>query len=144
MNASFVSRFLAFSLAFYVGSVAAIFVLTVVKWAVFFQHHSWSWLLGLMRYDVVPVALAELYRSPIMGLFFALLGARGLAPSSTIKFGMACGAFSYAIAFLFTMIRSTPGPIAQAVIALNLIECSLLGLPVALVLLSHFFAARNI
>ena len=143
MKPSFFSRFLAFSLAFYIGSVAAVFVLTIVKWAVFFQHHSISWLLSLITYDLIPVALAELLRSPIMGLFFALIGARWLARSSTIKLGIACGAFSYVIAYFFTVLRSAPGTLAQFVASLNLIEYSLLGLPVLLIVLSRFFTARN-
>jgi hypothetical protein len=144
MKTSFFSRFLAFSLAFYGGSVAAVFVLTVVKTAVFFQHHFWSWLFRCIKGDVFPIALAELFRSPIMGLLFALLGTRRLAPSSTIKFGIACGAFSYAAAFFFSILGSTRGTLAQSVTSLNLIEYSLLGLPVGLVLLSRFFTARNI
>ena len=142
MKTSFISRFLGFSLAFYVGGVAAVFVLTIVKTAVFFPVHFWRWLIEWMGADVLPVALAELFRSPIMGLLFALLGTRCLAPSSTVKFGVACGAFSYAIAYFFSILGSTHGTLAQAVTNLNLTEYTVLGLPVGLVLLSRFFTTR--
>ena len=144
MKVSFFSRFLAFSLAFYVGSVVTVFILTVVKTATFCRDDFWSWLFIWIKLEVFPVAFAELFCSPIMGLLFALLGARWLAPSSTIKFGVACGAFSYAVFYFFGILGSIGGILAQAVSSLNLIEYSLLGLPVALVLLSRFFTAKNI
>ncbi len=143
MKTSFFSRFLDFTLAFYAGSVAAVFVLTVVKTATFFPHHFWAWLLDWIRYDVFPIALAELFRSPLMGLLFALLGTRWLDRSSTIKFGLACGAFSYAVAYFFSVLGSTGGALAHVVINLNLIEYFMLGLPVAIILLSRFFSAQQ-
>ena len=144
MKTSFISRFVSFSVSFYVGSVVAIFILTVVKTATFFQHHFWSWLLDWIRFDVFPVAIAELFRSPIMGLLFALFGARWLAPSTTIKFGLVCGVFSYAVAYFFSVLGSTHGSLAQTVVDYNLIEYFLLGLPIALILLSRLFAGQNI
>ena len=110
MKTSFFSRFLGFSLAFYVGSVVAVFILTVVKTATLFPVHFWRW----------------------------------LTQSTTIKFGLACGAFSYAIAYFFTILVSMGGTLAQSVTSLNLIEYSLLGLPVVLVLLSRHFAWQNV
>ena len=142
MKPSFLARFLGFSVAFYVGSVVGVLVLTVVKTAVFFQHHFWSWILGWIKDDVFPIAVKELFRSPIMGLLFALLGARGMAPSSTLKFGAVCGAFSYATAYFFTILRST-GSLPQLYFRFNLIEYSLLGVPVLLILLSRFYSVKN-
>ena len=144
MKTSFFSRFVSFSVAFYVGSVVAVFILTIVKTATYFQHHFWPWLLSWMIGDVVPITIAELFRSPVMGLLFALLGARWLSRNTTIKFGLACGAFSYAVAYFFSVLGGNRGTLAQTVIDYNLIEYFLLGLPVGLVLLSRLFAVQNV
>ena len=138
MKTSFFSRFLAFGLAFYVGGVVATFILTVVKTASFFRHDFWSWVLACIKTDVFPIALAELFRSPILGLLFALFGTRWLDRPSTLKFGFACGAFSYAVAYFFSFLGSTGGALAQSVSDFSLIEYTLLGLPVVLVLLPRF------
>jgi hypothetical protein len=144
MKPSFVSRFLAFTVAFYVGSLVSVFILTVVKTAVFFQHHFWSWLLEWIQGDVFPVALAELFRSPLMGLLFALLGIRWLNRSAAVRFGVACGAFSYAVAYFFSIVGSTGGAMAHAVANFNLIEYFLLGLPIGLVFMARFLDGRII
>ena len=138
MKLSFLSRFLAFTVAFYAGAVGAVFILEIVKTAAFLPHGFWSWLSAGIKGNVFPIALAELFRSPVMGLLFALLGPRWLERSATIKFAVACGAFSYAIAFFFSILGSMRGSFAPLVTNHYLIECSLLGLPVGLVLLSPF------
>jgi len=121
MKTSFFSRFLGFTLAFYTGSVVTIFILTLVKTATFFQVHFWSWLFEWIKDDVFPIALAELFRSPVMGLLFALLGSRWFAPSSTIKYGVACGAFSYAVTYFFTILNGMGGILSLLVANFNLI-----------------------
>jgi hypothetical protein len=144
MKNSFFPRFLAFSGAFYGGSVITIFLLTVVKTAVFFPAHFWSWIHEWMGADVLPVALAELFRSPLMGLWFAWVGSRHFGRREIMTFGIACGAFSYAVGYFFSILSSTGGILAQSVISLNLTEYFLLGVPVGLGFLSRFFTVPNV
>jgi hypothetical protein len=144
VRTSFLFRFLVFSPAFCLGSVASVSVLTVVKTAVFFSHDFGSWLISWIEADVFPIALAELFRSPVMGLLFALLGTHWVERSSIIKFGFACGAFSYAVAYFFSVLGGTGGVVAQCVTSVNLIEYFLLGLPIALVLLSPLLVSRRV
>jgi hypothetical protein len=143
MRASFYSRFLWFTLAFYAGCVATVFFLTIVRTGIFFQVHFWTWLWAWIKGDVFPVALAELFRSPLMGLLFSFLGPSKHDRSWILKFGLACGAFSYAIADFFSVIGSSRGSHAEFVTNHNLIEYSLLGLPIAFVLLSRVINVQD-
>ncbi len=143
LRLSFVSRFCRFTVSFYIGSVGAIIFLITIQTAVFKHPGFWSWWKNAMRFDVFPVAIAELLRSPLMGLFFALLGARGLVRASVFKLVLGSGAFCYALAFFFVMLGNIPGEIAVLPGTSDLIEVSEIGLPIIVVLASRWFVAKN-
>ncbi len=144
MKTSFFSRFLTFTLAFYAANIIAIGVLTLIQAEVFFSHDFWRWLLSSIRLDVGPAALAELFRSPLMGLLFALLGPRTPDRSFIVKLAIGCGAFSYAVAFFISLAGNIPGQVAVSATTFGLIELSELGLPFAAILLARLFVPRNI
>jgi hypothetical protein len=144
MKTSFFPRFLAFSGAFYGGCVVCVFLLTVVKTATFFQHDFWLWLLSWIKGDVFPIALAELFRSPLMGLLFAWRGSRLFTRREIVTFGIACGAFSYAVGYFFSVLAGTGGALARAVDDFSLTEGAILGLPIVLILLSRFDGLRRL
>jgi len=142
-KASFLRRFGLLTLGLYLGAVLCVFVLTIVKIVCFFPYHFWHWLYYWSRYDVLPVALAELLRSPVMGLLFALLGARHLTPRGIFRFGAVCGMLAYATAHFISLLASTGRPYSTIIQDWGLIQAATLGLPVVLILLSRFLDWKN-
>jgi len=147
MNISFFRRFLVFTLSFWVGTILSVSALTffhVVSEVVFIFHsHFGGWLLDGLRYYVFPIALAEMFRSPLMGILFAWLGSSHWNQAAIIRFGIVCGAASYVVAWLLNLLGHmswSMAPYFQQPLAMYM----MLGLPVALILLSRFNAAWNL
>jgi hypothetical protein len=138
MKISFFLRFCVFTLSFWGGIVGSIFLLTAINAACFFPRHFWLWFLDGIRYDLLPVAVAEMLRSPVMGLLFAWLGSHDLSRSGIIRFGAACGAASYAVASVVNLASFASWDLASY-LRQPVAEYIILGLPIALILLSRFF-----
>ena len=143
MKLSFFPRLLVFALSFWGGTVSAIFLLTAINAACFFPRHFWPWFLDGIRFDLLPVALAEMFRSPVMGLLFAWLGSPDLSRSGMIRFGVVCGAVSYAVAGVINLASFAPWSLAPY-LRQPVAEYIILGLPVVLILLSRFFPHSQI
>ena len=137
MKTSFFPRFLTFTLSFWCGVVISVFLLTAINAASFFHGHFWLWFANGIRYNLLPVAMAEIFRSPLMGLLFALLGSRDLGRPDTIRLGSVFGAASYAIANVFTLAGFASWSLAPY-FRQPMAEYIILGLPIALILLSRF------
>ncbi|HEY0256544.1 MAG TPA: hypothetical protein VGC39_03795 [Candidatus Methylacidiphilales bacterium] len=140
MKISFWQRFLAFTLSFWGGIVVALFLLKAVNAFCFSPYHFWAWFLDEIHYDVFPVALAELFRSPIMGLLFALLGSRKFNLRALIRFGAVCGGASYIVADAFNLAGFASWNLAPYFRQPLVVEYIILGLPIVLILLSRFEA----
>ena len=143
MKSSFFLRFLLFSLAFYGGRIVVVFLLTVIKTAFFYNAHFWSALLDWIRFDVLPVAVKELFRSPVMGFQFASLGTRHLVRREIISFGAKCGISGYALAFVFSILAGKGEWLRQIISDFNLISIPLLGLPVVLILWPRIWTSKR-
>jgi hypothetical protein len=143
MKPSFFPRFLLFSVAFYAGCVVVVFLLTVVKTAVFYNLHFWSALLDWTRFDVLPVAVNEFVRSPVLGLLFAWLGSRTLNRREIMSFAAKCGILAYGLAFVFTVLATKSETLRQIISDFDLIQIGLLGLPIVLILWSRIWKSRS-
>jgi hypothetical protein len=131
-QASFFARFLAFTATFWSGAVSAFAILILIEQAFFFHGPFWPVLLGDIRGGLIPVAIAELFRSPVMGFLFAFLGRRQLNLRTVSRFGATCGALAYAGADILILSGRTDH------VQVPLTEYANLGLPVILILLSRF------
>jgi hypothetical protein len=137
MKTSFFPRFLAFSGAFWSGTLASIFLLTAINAICFFPQHFWPWFLDGIHYDLLPVAGAEMFRSPIMGLLFAWLGNPRFSLRTLMRFGAVCGASSYAVADACNLAGFASWSLAPYFRQPGA-EHIILGLPVVLIILSRF------
>ena len=131
-------RLFVFTIAFYAGAVLCVTLLTVIKTAVFFNSHFWSALLDWVRFDVLPIALTELVRSPILGLIFAAVGTRKTSLIKIRKSGATCGVITYAAGYFLTILGSDDAAIRQVISDFGLVDVALYALPVLLILLSRF------
>jgi len=139
MKPSFFPRLLSFTIAFWIGATATIFLLTLVKYVCLFHSHFSVWFFSMVRFDVFPVSLAEMIHSPFLGLLYALAGKRHPTLPAVIRFSVACGAVSYAVAEAVNL-ASFGGWSFSPWLQQPLAEHIILGLPVVLIVLSHWRA----
>lgn len=134
MKSSFFRRFATFTAGFFCGCVLCVAMLETVKTATIFSQHFWSALLLRMQYYVLPVMAAELIRAPIMGLFFALVGNRQVEIRKVANFGSVCGTLCYGVAYFLMIYGTKDRTVRQYISSYDLVQWSILGLPILLIL----------
>lgn len=142
MNLSFPWRFLLFTCAFWSGAVLSIVLITATSRAGSYHVHYWPWFLSGLRENLFPIVLSELFRSPFMGLLFALLGRRYTQKRSIIRFGIVCGLASYILADAFKLMGESSWRWALYFRGIS-VESVVLGTPILLILLSRFVPEKK-
>jgi hypothetical protein len=132
----FLQRTLLYATGLFVGCTLCVSIITVAQKYTVSTPKVWPYVLDWFRFWVWPVMVAEMIRSPLAGLFYALLGPARYTRSRILGFGATCGLVAYGFAYFFSVVAGRGPEMRQIVSGWNLIQGSTLGVPLILILIA--------